>query len=169
MNTHKDKKIILDACCGTRAMWFDKHNPNAIYMDIRREIQTKPQGHQPTIIVDPDILADFRKIPYKDKSFKLVVCDPPHFTKLGESGIFRKLYGKLSGDNWRDDLRQGFSEMWRVLEDFGVLLIKWNDYEIGFGELKKLFPAEPLFFNRKSGSANSKTAWFCFMKIPNNL
>ena len=160
-------KFILDACCGNRSMWFNKRHPNALYIDIRKEIHLKPQGHQPKIVVDPDIVADFRDLSFIESgSFKLVVCDPPHLTKLGESGIYRRLFGRLNKYTWREDLRKGFSEMWRVLEDYGVLLIKWNDYEIGFGELKKLFPSEPLFFNRKSGSAESKTAWFCFMKIP---
>ena len=161
-------KFILDACCGNRMMWSNKKHPNALYIDKRVFVQKERQGHQSAIVVSPDIVADFTDLSFlKDNSFKLVVCDPPHLTKLGESGIFCKLYGKL-GVDWRIELKKGFSEMWRVLEDYGILLIKWNDYEIKLSEIKKLFPCKPLFFNRKSGSANSKTMWFCFMKIPND-
>ena len=64
------------------------------------------------------------------------------------------------------DLKKGFKEMWRVLDDYGILLIKWNDYEISFKTLKELFPANPLFANIKNGAGGSKTKWFCFMKIP---
>ena len=159
-------KFILDACCGNRMMWTNKTHPNTLYIDKRKFIQLEPQGHQNKIVVDPDVIADFTDLSFlSDKSFKLVVCDPPHLTKLGESGIYRKLFGKL-GVDWKVELKRGFSEMWRVLEDYGILLIKWNDYEISTSELKKLFPDKPLFFNRKSGSADSKTSWFCFMKIP---
>lgn len=28
-------KLILDACCGSRMFWFDKHNPAVTYMDKR--------------------------------------------------------------------------------------------------------------------------------------
>ena len=31
------EKYILDVCCGSRAWWKQKKNPNTIYMDIRKE------------------------------------------------------------------------------------------------------------------------------------
>ena len=33
----KTDKKILDACCGSRMMWFDKCCSEALFMDIRRE------------------------------------------------------------------------------------------------------------------------------------
>lgn len=33
----KSEKKILDACCGSRMMWFDKECPDAVFMDIRRD------------------------------------------------------------------------------------------------------------------------------------
>lgn len=30
-----NKKIILDACCGSRMFWFDKKNPYVLFQDIR--------------------------------------------------------------------------------------------------------------------------------------
>lgn len=32
------EKKILDVTCGARSIWFDKHNPAAIYCDKRREM-----------------------------------------------------------------------------------------------------------------------------------
>ncbi|GBR74607.1 hypothetical protein NO1_1754 [Candidatus Termititenax aidoneus] len=29
-------KKILDACCGGRMMWFDKHHPDVLYVDSRK-------------------------------------------------------------------------------------------------------------------------------------
>lgn len=31
------KNKILDACCGSRMFWFDKNNPNVLFMDKRNE------------------------------------------------------------------------------------------------------------------------------------
>lgn len=40
----KTDKLILDACCGPRMMWFDKQNPLAMFMDIRDEECTLCDG-----------------------------------------------------------------------------------------------------------------------------
>ena len=37
------------------------------------------------IKVDPDIVGDFRAMPFDDESFRLVVLDPPHLRKLGST------------------------------------------------------------------------------------
>ena len=33
--------------------------------------------------VKPDIVADFKNIPFEDNSFSLVIFDPPHLLKVG--------------------------------------------------------------------------------------
>lgn len=38
-------KVILDASCGSRMFWFDKHNPNVTYMDKRNETVTAPDSN----------------------------------------------------------------------------------------------------------------------------
>ncbi|GGH28445.1 hypothetical protein GCM10011418_39120 [Sphingobacterium alkalisoli] len=50
-------KIILDACCGPRMMWFNKNHPDTIYMDIRKENFVACDSRK--IEVDPDLIADF--------------------------------------------------------------------------------------------------------------
>lgn len=74
----KDKKI-LDACCGSRMFWFNKENENTVYMDNRKEETTLCDGRK--LIVKPDIMADFRNMPYKDETFHLVIFDPPHLLR----------------------------------------------------------------------------------------
>lgn len=54
----KTDKKILDACCGSRMMWFDKCCSEALFMDIRREELIACDGRH--IKVDPDIVGDFR-------------------------------------------------------------------------------------------------------------
>ncbi|GAI45630.1 unnamed protein product, partial [marine sediment metagenome] len=80
--------------------------------------------------------------------------------------LFRKKFGCLNAETWQSDLQRGFSECWRVLEDYGVLEFKWSDSEISFKEVLKLIPHESLFYNTTNYKATSKTKWFCFMKIP---
>lgn len=48
---------ILDACCGSRMFWFDKHEPHTTFMDIRQEIF---EIHDKKVNVDPDVIGDFR-------------------------------------------------------------------------------------------------------------
>lgn len=76
----KTDKKILDACCGSRMMWFDKCCSEDLFMDIRREELIACDGRH--IKVDPDIVGDFRAMPFDDESFRLVVLDPPHLRKI---------------------------------------------------------------------------------------
>ena len=70
---------ILDACCGSKMFWFDKENQEVTFMDNRELDTTLSDGRK--LIVTPDILADFRNMPFEDNSF-IYVFDPPHL-KLG--------------------------------------------------------------------------------------
>lgn len=153
-----DKKI-LDACCGPRMMWFDKENPQAVYMDIRAEEFTACDGRQ--IKVDPDLIGDFRDMPFDDNSFKLVVFDPPHFNRLGANSYTAQKYGRLF-PTWETDLKAGFDECMRVLEVNGILIFKWNEYQIPVSKIIEVFGVQPLF-GHKSGK-NSLTHWMTFMK-----
>ena len=60
---------ILDACCGSRMFWFDKHEPHTTFMDIRQETF---EIHGKKVNVNPDVVGDFRDIPFEDNTFKLV-------------------------------------------------------------------------------------------------
>ena len=80
----KTEKTILDACCGSRMFWFDKHNHLALFVDNRSETVTaKDRDKVRTIEVKPDIIADFTNLPFEDNSFYMVVFDPPHLKTLG--------------------------------------------------------------------------------------
>ena len=149
-------KLVLDACCGSRMFWFDRENENTIFMDNRELEDTLCDGR--TLNVKPDIVADFRNMPFNDESFYLVVFDPPHLVKVGDSAWMAKKFGKLS-DNWQDDLRRGFSECFRVLKPNGTLIFKWNEEQIPLKYILELTEHQPLFGNKRS-----KTHWVVFMK-----
>ena len=156
---------VLDACCGSRMFWFDRHDERAVFVDKRRERHTLPDvssaGGSRELIIDPDIQADFTALPFPDESFTLVVFDPPHFERNGARSWVGLKYGTLRGD-WRDMLRRGFSECFRVLRPQGVLVFKWCADEIAVSEILALTPERPLF-GHKSGK-NAKTHWIVFMR-----
>jgi len=162
----KEDKFILDATAGFRMMWFNKHHPNCIYLDNRPECE-------------PDIVGDFRDLKqFPDERFRLIVWDPPHLLK--DKGIqpmnLERLFGVLRADTWRQDLKRGFKELWRILSPYGILIFKWTNYSIMSNEILELLDEEPLFYQisasreRKSRHGSRvrevQTLWFCFMKIP---
>lgn len=154
-------KPILDACCGGRMFWFDKTNENVVFMDKRAGEWVLCDGRK--FKIEPDEIGDFTKMPFEDKLFKLVVFDPPHLTKIGEKSYLAIKYGKLD-EKWQETLRKGFSECWRVLDYYGVLIFKWCERDIKLSQLTDLFPAQPLFGHPTN--LNKTTHWLCFMKIP---
>lgn len=158
--------VVLDPCCGSRMMWFDKADARAIFGDQRREtITVTDRSHREdgtrTLRIEPDVLLDFRSLPYPDGSFKLVAFDPPHVVRAGLRSWLAAKYGKL-GRDWRDDLRQGFAECFRVLEPGGVLVFKWNETQVKLAEVLATTPERPLF-GQVSGR-RGMTHWIVFMK-----
>lgn len=160
---------ILDPCCGSKMMWDDRKNENVIFGDQRHEVITvtdrshgKVDGKR-TLIIEPDVRLDFRDLPYPDNTFKLVAFDPPHLTRAGPKSWMAAKYGKL-GKNWREDLRKGFQECFRVLEPGGgILVFKWNETQVSTREVIGLSPQRPLLGNLSGRSG--KTHWLVFMKV----
>lgn len=136
------EKKILDVCCGSKMFWFNKNHKNTIYMDNRQLEDILCDGRK--LEIKPDVIADFRNIPFSDNTFYLVVFDPPHLLKVGEKSWMAKKYGKLS-ENWKEDIKQGFEECMRVLKVNGVLIFKWNEQQIKLKEILDIIKYKPLF------------------------
>lgn len=139
--------------------WFDKKNEHAIYIDNRKLNVTLCDGR--TLVVEPDVIADFRDIPFPDNSFKLVVFDPPHLLKAGEQFWLAQKYGILDCNTWKQDIKAGFNECMRVLDTYGVLIFKWNKDQVKLPEILKVVGQKPLFEDRRA-----KTHWMTYMKMP---
>ena len=158
-------RFILDACCGSRMFWFDKENPNCLFIDKRSEtVEAKDSSQKSglrTIEVKPDLIADFTDMPFKDESFAMVVFDPPHLKTLGQNSWMAKKYGRLP-DDWQFMIQKGFKECMRVLKPQGTLIFKWNEYEISSKQILDLIPYKPLFGHTSGKQA--KTIWMAFMK-----
>lgn len=158
-------KCILDACCGSRMFWFDKQNPNCLFIDKRNEIlqakdSSKKSGFR-IIEVKPNLVADFINMPFRDEFFSLVVFDPPHLKTLGKNSWMAKKYGRLSND-WEFMIAKGFDECMRVLKFNGVLIFKWNEHEIKSNQILDIIPYRALFGH--TSGRYSKTIWMAFMK-----
>ncbi|MEQ4511783.1 MAG: class I SAM-dependent methyltransferase [Dickeya sp.] len=151
---------IIDMCCGSKMFWFDKADPRAVFCDIRNEQHTLCDGRH--LIISPDVIADFRALPFADDHFSVVVFDPPHLERVGPNGWQRKKYGKLNRDTWRDDLRAGFAEGFRVLRQGGVFIFKWNETQIPVSQVLALTDEKPVIWQRTG--KNDKTHWIIFVK-----
>ncbi len=111
-------------------------------------------------MVDPDILADFKALPFPDATFALVVFGPPH-TFAGPNGWAAKKYGTLKGE-WQKEIAAGFAECFRVLCPLGTLIFKWNEHRIPISTVLSLTPEKPLFGQRCGTTA--RTHWIVFQK-----
>ncbi|TCB67430.1 class I SAM-dependent methyltransferase [Acinetobacter sp. ANC 4216] len=151
---------ILDPCCGSRMMQFDRQNPNVVYGDNRSESHILCDGR--TLEIAPDIQLDFRDMPFSDGQFNLVVLDPPHLVRAGKQSWLALKYGRLDED-WREDIRKGFAECFRVLATGGVLIFKWNETQIKVSEILELTIHKPVFGHISGKRAN--THWITFMKM----
>ena len=164
MKIDTDKRI-LDACCGSRMFWFDKQNPEALFIDVRSETvianDSSSKSGQRIIDVRPDLIADFTSMPFDDNQFYLVVFDPPHLKTLGANSWMAKKYGRLPED-WQFMIQKGFDECMRVLKPNGTLIFKWNETEINSSDILKLITYKPLFGH--TSGRHSKTIWMTFMK-----
>lgn len=167
INLLEAEKPILDPCCGSRMMWFNREHPSVVFGDARTETLTvtdNSRGNKSgvrTLRIEPDATIDFRDMPYADGTFKLVAFDPPHLVHAGPRSWLAAKYGKLS-DNWRDDLRNGFAECFRVLSSDGVLVFKWNETQVPLKDVLALTDMKPLFGH--TSGRKGMTHWLVFMK-----
>lgn len=152
---------VLDVCCGGKMFYFDKQNRNVTFCDNRSETHTLCDGR--VFKIEPDVVCDFRALPFIAEEFDLVIFDPPHLieSQCGATSWVGKKYGRLPKE-FRPYLAQGFNECFRVLKQGGTLIFKWNDDQILVKEILKLTPERPLLGHR-SGK-RSKTHWIVFHK-----
>lgn len=155
-----DRKIV-DVCCGSKMFYFDKENPNVLFLDNREVEMTLCDGRRLT--VKPDKIEDFTNLSLESNSVKVVVFDPPHMVKLGDNAWLKHKYGRLPNE-WRTYLKKGFDECIRILEPFGILIFKWNEEQIKASDILDVFGQKPLI-----GDKRSKTHWMIFIKTQEKL
>lgn len=143
---------ILDATCGFREIWFEKDNALTVYIDIKKEVK-------------PDIVADFKNLPFPEQTFNLVLFDPPH-TSAGIKTVFAKKYGSIRMHKIISELYQTSRELFRVLKINGFLIFKWNTHHRKLDRILQYFPQKPLFGQKTAFRTKhaSSTYWCLFLK-----
>jgi hypothetical protein len=145
--------------------YFDRADPRVLFGDCRQETLTvtdrSVRDGTRTLTVAPDVLLDFRALPYPDESFALVVFDPPHLTTSGPRSWLAAKYGRL-GPDWQSDIAAGFRECFRVLKGCGTLVFKWNECQVPLRKVLALAPQRPIFGNQRPNHSGSH--WLVFLK-----
>lgn len=138
--------------------WWNKNHPLSVFMDERLR-EKGFRERQPGWSCKPDVIGDFRRMPFENSSFNMVLFDPPHiFQNTKETSELTRAYGSLDPDSALDDIGKGFSECWRVLRPGGSLVFKWAGE---LSSIEKLFPSEPIVGTRRS---QDNPKWIIFYK-----
>lgn len=147
---------ILDLSAGNRAVWFDKNYRDALYVDLRPE-------------VEPDVVADTRELPSQIGSdFDLIVFDPPH-VNFGANAEMSKTYGHHTTADIRDIIAGSAREAHRVARPDALMAFKWNDHDQSFSKILGLMAEwwEPLFGHKTSTRTKHSctTQWVMLRRV----
>ena len=167
--------MILDATCGPKLMYHGLHKQFAseemIFIDIRKgTFPITVWGVKP-VVVEPNILADLKRLPFRPSTFTLVIFDPPQMQK-GLDGWLTPKYGGRSLKDYRTMPVWANIEFHRVLTDEGYLLAKTisledRDYYTrrAFTNFKALLDIHYRSKGKKLTSPNV-THWILYVKSP---
>jgi hypothetical protein len=96
-------------------MWFDKHRPNVVHIDIREKVR-------------PDVVASSKMLPFRDGTFDFIVFDPPHVNGGAKSNISMD-YGHHTTAEIREIVSLSAREAHRVGTENCRMAFKWNDHD----------------------------------------
>jgi len=77
-NREEVRKMMLDATAGNRMLWHNKSPPNTVFLD--RETRLR---------VPPDVFGCWKKLPFRDDVFDVVLFDPPHHRLFGPKSLHK--------------------------------------------------------------------------------
>ncbi len=149
---------ILDMSAGNRAIWFDKKNPLATFLDKRQE-------------VNPCFCVDTTNIPESvGNDYDLVVFDPPH-ENVGANGHMSKLYGHSTRVEIIETIKGSGREAHRITKPNALMAFKWNDHAFNLDKVLELLKPYwvPLFGHhmRNRGGPEAKTQSFWVLLLRN--
>ena len=114
---------VLDATANRRKMWTGvEHKGEMVFMDIDPEVK-------------PDVVGDFREMPFPADNFDVIVFDPPHLPVAAaspQSSVrYKRDYG-LARSAHADNISECFGpflrEAARVLKADGLVFAKLKDF-----------------------------------------
>lgn len=114
---------VADVTCNERRMWEGvSWSGEVMFCDVDPDVA-------------PDVVCDFRDLPFPDASFDVLVFDPPHLpaaagTEASDEGFSRRhgLSKSVHGDNVSDYFPPFLAQASRVLRPEGVVLAKLCDF-----------------------------------------
>jgi ubiquinone/menaquinone biosynthesis C-methylase UbiE len=111
---------ILDPCCGSKMIYYDKNCPMVTFGDIRESETNLCDGR--SLSIKPDMLVDVTKLDFKDEEFDIVVFDPPHLIYAGDTSWLKLKYGSLDKADYKNWLKKAFCECFRVIKNDGIMI-----------------------------------------------
>ena len=170
--------MILDATAGNRTMWQTKKAEDIIYIDIEKQLKTKPT-----------IFADNTNTPFLSEIFDTIFYDPPH--RWGGEPFFHGQVGFLQKRQWArtkpfawtyygwdkyktrlqliKHIYHAQKEFKRILKQDGLLWLKWNECEISLNRILAIFSdwteIMRLYISDPTHTASKhQTYWICLTK-----
>lgn len=144
-------------CFGLTKMSLIRHIWTTVVISMSTEYRDR--DYIRSVVVNPDIVADFRNMPFANDTFDLVIFDPPHLIKAGDHSWLKMKYGVLPEEDWQDYIKKGFDECMRVLKPTGILLFKWSNNQIKFNQVFKAIGRKLIMGDRRGS-----TRWSVFIK-----
>ncbi len=152
--------LILDATAGNQHMWGGRSSPLVVFLDVESGLK-----------VPPDIIADNRCLPFRNKVFTCVIYDPPwipyilskHNDPTEEMSTFWGTPGKKNRDLFVM-IHKAQKEFKRVTSR---LCVKWGDYKVSRWKILPFFKGwklvHELVYKSQYGQGRSKTYWWTFV------
>ena len=154
---HKPHKSWIVDSPITNGGWFALMGKSAV-IDDTVGAYTGLKDENGTMVFTGDVINDKNGIDYIVRYNKEKACFAAYNGQI-EVALF-----KVCG--WKDLIQKGFQECFRVLQDGGFLIFKWNETDIKVSDIISLSPYEPVFGHISGKRAN--THWFCFIKDDNH-
>ena len=161
----------LDATAGNRYMWPCKKPPETLFMD-----------KEYTLKIPPDIFAVWEHLPFRDKSFRTIIFDPPHtitrlpITYYGDTKGMGGNHG-TSWYGWFKTKRDLVISLCRAAAEFHrvgtILCVKWYEGQIPLHKIIplfrpwrnfKIFKSKPRMGRRSWRKSSPLTWWVTFTK-----
>jgi SAM-dependent methyltransferase len=137
-----------------------------IYIDVRTQ-EKHDYGEYKNAIpeIKPMILASMAYLPFRDKCFDVIVCDPPHLD-APLSAFMAEKYGTWNYEEMSRTIKAANVEFARVLRDGGVLVLKilFRQYRAYADRLSNFIFFLPIEFPSKSHLSSERTAFFIGVK-----
>jgi len=171
-------RMILDATAGNRTIYEKRNCENIIYIDMERELNTKPT-----------LFADNTLTPFRDQTFDTILYDPPfdygdkpfdhHFQRLAihkeyirHKPFCTTYYGWDKYKTLQElivHIYKAQKEFYRILKDDGLVWVKWGELIMPANRIIAIFANWDLLMqihvtDPTHTFGKTKTYWMMFSK-----